>query len=136
MRSFAPKTRKTHVAAMTVAEVLVAATILSIVVAGVVAFVIHARVTVERAAQKRTAAKIATERLEYARAGGYDALSNDAGNVIVESTAYTWTLTVTTALADPADSGSVYKQLQISVDWPTSDGGAVSACTAMPTEEN
>jgi len=116
---------------MTLVEVMVAAMVLFVVVWGTVAFLVSARTTVERAGQERTAAEIAADQLERARAAGYGALTNGTANVVLDGTSYTWTLTVATAQADPADGNSVYKSIDMSVDWLTSSGRPVVVRTSM-----
>ena len=110
---------------------MVSVVILAIVVIGAVAFLAAGRRTVEFAARQRTAAQIGQERLERARALGYAGVTDDKGSVTVESIRYTWTLTVRSVLADPADSGSAYKTLEVSVDWPASNNNAVVVRSAM-----
>ena len=116
---------------MTLIEVLVAVTIIAIVVVGAVAFVVNSRIAVELAGKRRTATQVAAERLERARGSGYAAVANAAGTLYLDGTTYTWTLTVFTVLADPADAGSAYKLVEVSVNWPTSDGSPVVLRTAI-----
>ena len=85
----------------------------------------------EWAAKQRTAAQIALERLERARAVGFAALADSSGNVFVDGTQYSWVLTVAASLADPVDPDSTYKEVEVSVDWPTSQGQAVVFRTAV-----
>ena len=89
------------------------------------------RTRVEWAAQQRTAAQIARERLERARSLGYASLAKDKGQVFVDTTLYSWTLTVTSHLADPADGSTTYKQVEARVDWPTSLGQPVVLRTGV-----
>ena len=117
--------------AITLVELMVTVVILTAVVFGTVAFIVSGRTTVERAGQDRAAVQLATERLDRARAGGYDALAGGQGTVYMEGTTYTWIITVTTARADPADSNSIYKRAEITVDWPTSRGRPVMLRTAV-----
>jgi len=112
-------------------EVMVSVVVLAVVVIGAVAFFAAGRRTVEFAARQRTATQIGQERLERARALGYAGVADDNGSVTVEDVRYTWTLTATPVLADPADSGSVYKTLEVSVDWPASDNHPVVVRSAM-----
>lgn len=98
-------------------EIVVAIVVLAVVVFGAVAFMGAGRVGVERAAQKRAAVQLAHERLERARAGGYAGLVNASGTATYNSVVYTWTLTVTTLRADPADANSLYKHAEVSVTW-------------------
>ena len=116
---------------MTVVEVLVAVTVVTVVLFGAVAFLVNGRTRVELAGKQRTASQVAADRIERARALGYDGVKDDEGNVELDGTTYTWTLTVATALADPADSKSTYKIVEVSVDWPTSGNDPVVLRTAM-----
>lgn len=112
----APVRRRTE-SGISLVEVVVAIVILAVVILGAVTFMATGRVGVERATQKRAAAQLAAERLERARAGGYDALDDDDGTTTYNSVTYTWTLTVTTLRADPVDPDSMYKQMEVSVTW-------------------
>ena len=116
---------------MTLIEVLMAALILAVVVFGAVAFMMSGRSTVERAGKERMAVEIASERLERARAGGYDAIAAGEDEIVVDGTTYTWTLAVSEVRADPADPGSLCKHVEVTVDWPTSQGRAVVLRTAV-----
>jgi len=117
--------------AMTLVEVIVAVTVLTVVVWGAVAFMVSGRTRVEWATKQRTAAQIALERLERARAAGFVALADNSGNLFVDGTQYSWVLTVASSLADPVDMDSTYKKVEVSVDWPTSQGQAVVFRTAV-----
>lgn len=110
--------RPARCAGFSLVEVVVAIVILGVVVLGAVAFMATGRIGVERAAQKRAATQLAAERLERARSGGYSALANATGTATFNSVNYTWTLTVTTLQADPADANSTYKHAEVSVTWP------------------
>jgi len=116
---------------MSLIEVMTAMVILAFVLTGAVAFVVSGRNMVEYAAKQRTAAQIGMERLEHARNTGYGAVANASDTLLLDGTSYTWTLTVTNAQADPADAGSSYKILEMSVDWPTSRNDPVVLRTAM-----
>ena len=118
-------------AAMTLVEVMVAAAILVVVVFGAFSFVVSGRTTIEVAGQERTAVQIGADRLDRARAGGYDTLVDDGNAVTVDGTTYSWTLTVREMRADPGDPGSLYKQLEMTVDWSTSRGRPVVLRTAV-----
>lgn len=126
-----PISRRVHDGGLTLIEVMVAILVLAAVVIGAAAFFSTGRGVVEQAAQRRTAAQVAKERNELARAGGYDALSSGSDDVTLDGVTYTWTLTVTAVRADPADSGSTYKQMSMVVDWPMSRGNPVTVPTAM-----
>lgn len=123
--------RATRCHAMTLVEVMVAVTVLTVVVWGTVASMVSGRTRVEWAAKQRTAAQIALERLERARAVGFAALADSSGNLFVDGTQYSWVLTVAASLADPVDTDSTYKEVEVSVDWPTSQGQAVVFRTAV-----
>jgi len=112
-------------------EVMVSIVILAVVVLGAAAFFSTSRKTIERAAEQRTATQIASDRLEQARATGYATVDDDSGTVDVGDTSYSWTLTVTTALADSTDAESAYKQLEVAVNWATSGGDPVVIRSAI-----
>ena len=117
--------------AMTLVEVMLAVVIIAIVMTGAVAFLVSGRGAVEYAAKQRTAGEIGTEQLERARALPYATLANDEGTLDLDGTTYTWTLTVTDDVADPGDTGSAYKILEASTDWPTSKNRPVVLRTAV-----
>ncbi len=123
---------------MTLVEVLVAALIFTVVIVGSVAFSVNGRVEVERAGKLRTACQIAAERLERARHAGYASLVDgdgdglvEKGSIVVDGTSFNWTLTAVAALADAADNQSAYKHVEVTVDWPTSQRGAVVLRSAV-----
>ena len=111
--------------------ILIAVLILGIVAVGSVAFFLHARVAVEQAANRRTATQIAAERLERARSAGYGAVANAKSEVTVDGMTYSWALNVTDALAEPGDSGSAYKILDVTVEWIGSRNEPVLVHTGM-----
>jgi len=123
--------RAAGVQGITLVEVMVALVVLAVVVIGAAAFFSAGRGAIEESAQRRTAAQIAQQQLELARAGGYEALAGAAGTATVDDVEYSWTLAVTMALADPGDADSGYKQMSIVVDWPRSRGSPVMVETAM-----
>jgi len=112
-------------------EVMVAVIVLGVVVIGAVAFLVAGRSTVERAAQQRTATQIANERLEIARAAGYAAVADDSGSVEMAGITYTWSLTVAAEPADPADAGSTYKLMEVTVNSPMSGSDPVVIRSAI-----
>lgn len=128
-RSARPSSR---CAGVSMVEVVVAIIILAVVVIGAVAFMATGRIGVERAAQKRVAAQIAADRLERGRSGGYAALANANGTVVYNGLTYTWTLTVTTAQADPADAASTYKIAECSVTWTGAPAAVVVRTAVTP----
>jgi len=123
--------RSPRVQGITLVEVMVALIVLAVVVIGAAAFFAAGRGTIEESAQRRTAAQVGQQQLEIARAGGYEALADAEGTATVDGVEYSWTLTVTGALADPGDAESGYKQMCMVVDWPRSRGSPVTIETAM-----
>ena len=117
--------------AVTLVEVMIAVLILAVVAVGAVAFFLNGRTAIENSACRRVAAQLAKERLERSRNAGYDALADDSNAVVFDGTTYTWTLEVTSALADPADSLSGYRIVDITVDWPGSQDEPVFVRTAI-----
>ena len=105
--------------ALSLAEVVIAIAILTALVWGAASFLVAGRVTTEKAGEQRKAAQVAMEQLERARQLPYASVVNANGTETVDGIVYSWTLTVTTAQADPSDSGSGYKQVKVSVTWPT-----------------
>ncbi len=100
---------------MTILEVLMAVLILTTVIWGALAFMLGGRTRVELANQDRVAAQVAMEQLERARAGSYDSLNYDGGSMAVDGIAYDWILFATPSLADPNDSDSIYKTVEVTV---------------------
>jgi len=117
--------------ALSLVEVLVACLILAIVVTGGVAFSTSGRTRVLRSGQQRAASQIAMERLERARAEGYDNVDYDCGAVTLDGTEYEWHLYAFPATADPADSESTYKVLEVWVSWPGSGNDSVVLYSAL-----
>ena len=117
--------------ALSLVEVLVAALILTIVVAGGVAFATSGRKRVLLSGQERTAAKIAIERIERARAQDYDSVDYDYGVITLDGTPYEWSLYAFQTTADPGDSDSVYKEIEVHVTWPGSGNDAVVLHSAI-----
>ena len=117
--------------AMTLVEVMIAVLILAVVAVGSVAFFLRGRTAIENSACRRAAAQIAMERLEGARTTGYDALAGGTSTIVLDGTTYTSTLSVGNALADPSDSDSLYKIVDVSVDWPGAQNNPVYVRTAI-----
>ena len=119
-------------AGVSMVEVVVAIVVLAVVILGSVAFMATGHIGVDRAAQKRAATQVAAERLERGRANGYTALANANGTVVYNGITYTWTLTVTTVQADPADAASTYKQAEVSLTWPGAPAAVVVRTAVTP----
>lgn len=117
--SFRPRYsgRATGAGALSLVEVLVAVVVLTVVVTGAVAFMTSGRKKVVWAGQHRVAAQIAMERIERARAAAYDSLNYDYGDTTVADTRYDWSLYAVESLADPGDTDSTYKLVEVSVSW-------------------
>lgn len=116
---------------MTLVEVMIAVLILFVVVWGTIAFVTAGRVRAVHSGQRRAAAQLAAERLEIARGEGYSGVQAGTGEVTLDATEYTWTVTVANAIADPVDADSRYKAVEVEVDWPTSNGDIVVLRSAI-----
>jgi len=128
---FSKSRRATGTRALSLVEVLVAVLILTIVVAGGVAFATSGRKRVVLSGQHRAAAQIAMERIERARALGYDSVDYDYGAVTLDGTQYEWHFYAFQTTADPGDSESVYKTLEVWVMWPGCGSDAVVLYSAM-----
>jgi Tfp pilus assembly protein PilV len=112
--------KRAHCAAQSsLTEVVVAVMILTIVVWAMVGFLMNGRVLVERTGEAVVAAQIAQQQLDKTRALTYASIASTNGTQTVNGLLYTWVLTVTTGQADPADSGSTFKQTGVTVTWPT-----------------
>ena len=123
--------RAAGIQGISLVEVMVALVVLAVIVIGAAAFFSGGRGTIEESAQRRTAAQIAHQQVELARAGGYEALAGAGGTATVDDVEYSWTLVVTVGQADPGDADSSYKQMRIVVDWPRLRGSPVAVETAM-----
>ena len=123
--------RQRGCSALTVAETVIAVAILVTLVWGAAAFFAGGRVATEKAGEQRKAAQVAMQELESTRDLPYGSVANANGTQTVDGVVYTWTLTVTSAKADPADSNSVYKQVKVSVTWPTPGTAAVVLSTGI-----
>lgn len=109
--------RATSADALSLVEVLVAVTVLTVVVTGAVAFMTGGRTKVISSGQRRVAARIGMERLERLRAIDYSALEYDSGDTTVDGVQYDWCIYASEYLADPGDSTSAYKRLEVHVNW-------------------
>ena len=116
---------------LTLVEVMVAIVVLAVAIIGAAAFLAGGSRILSRASNQRAAEQVAHMKLEAARAGGYEALADSNGSETVDGVAYTWSIVVATALADPADADSTYKRMTATVDWPTSGGSPVIVESAM-----
>lgn len=125
------RSRRAGQAGAGLVEVMIAVTVLVVVALGATALAVSGRLTVARADQQRTAAQVAQEYLDRTRTLAYGAIVNATGTVAVDGITYTYTLTVANATADPGDAGSIYKQLTVSVNWPTSGGIPVTLQSAV-----
>jgi Tfp pilus assembly protein PilV len=105
------ETRSGH----TLLEALIAVVVLSIVVFGAAAFMQAGAVVVDKAQVLRTATQVAQDRLEQAKALAYASIVNASGTATVSGQTYSWTITVTTAQADPGDAASTYKIIHCNV---------------------
>ncbi len=99
----------------TLLEALIAVVVLSIVVFGAAAFMQAGAVVVDKAQILRTATQVAQDRLEQTKALAYASVVNANGTTTVSGQVYTWTITVTTAQADPGDASSTYKIIHCNV---------------------
>jgi len=124
--------RRQHCNALTLAETIIAIAILVTLVWGVVAFITGGRVATEKAGEQRKAVQVAMQQLETTRHLAYASIASTNGTQTVDGVVYTWTLTATASQSDPADGGSVYKQVKVSVTWPTPGTSAVVLSTGIP----
>ena len=106
-------------------------TILTVVVWGMVGFLVNGRVLVERTGQGVIAAQIAEEHIDRTRTLTYASIASANGTETVGGLRYTWVLTVTTAQADPGDVLSTFKQIGVTVTWPTGPGATGVISTAI-----
>jgi Tfp pilus assembly protein PilV len=100
-------------------EVVFAVTILTVVVWGTSGFLANGRMAVERTGETVIAAQIAEEHVDRTRDAAYAAIAGSNGTETVGGVVYTWVVTVTTAQADPADTNSTFKQIAVTVTWPS-----------------
>ena len=121
----------TGAGALSLVEVMVAVIVLTVVVTGAVAFMTSGRTKVVWAGQHRVAAQIGMERIERARAVGYSSLDYDSVSTTVDGTQYDWQLSASEYLADPADSNSAYKRIEVNVSWTGTGDDSVTLHTAV-----
>jgi Tfp pilus assembly protein PilV len=124
--------KRAHCAAQaSLFEVLVAVAILTTAVWGMVGFLANGRVLVERSGQGIIAAHVAEQQIDQTRALAYTAITGSNGKETVGGLVYTWVMTVATARADPADAGSTFKQVAVTVSWPSAPNAVTMLSTAI-----
>jgi len=122
--------KRTHSAGQSLFEVMFALTILVIVVWGTAGFLSNGRMMVERSGMGVIAAQVAAEHVERTRDLAYATMAGGNGTETVNGTLYTWVVTVTNAQADPADAGSTFKQICVTLSWPAAPAASTFLSTA------
>jgi Tfp pilus assembly protein PilV len=123
--------KRTHSAGQSLFEVMFALTILIIAVWGTAGFLSNGRMMVERSGMGIIAAQVAAEHVDRTRDLAYAAMAGGNGTETVNGTVYTWVVTVTNVQADPADAGSTFKQIGVTLSWPAAPTAATFLTTAV-----